>query len=148
MDDLNQLLSLSGMTVPSVKDDIIELINDIEVKVNTIDEILTPMGLDFCTLIANPELINSLEQNTIIDIIPIDSMDMMPENAEFDIGINKVKPNGENGEIDAYKTIGQANLDTRYVPARSGDNPLTGNKGIEPVTEVKSFKDYLNKLGN
>ena len=67
--------------------------------------------------------------------IDVDLLDCC-ETAEFDYRTNPAKPDGEDGEIDAYRTLGQAKLDTKYTPARQSDNPLTG----------KSFQDIYNEI--
>lgn len=89
----------------------------------------------------------SILDNIVYDIIISLDSPVIDENSEFDYRTNPAKPNGEDAEIDAYKTLGQANLDTRYVPARSGDNPLTGEKGTSPIAE-KTYKDYLKDILN
>lgn len=65
--------------------------------------------------------------------------------AAYDYGKNPTQKNGEEYDIDAYKFLGKDDLPVRYTPARSGDNPLTGKRGISSVSENR-FANYLKKV--
>jgi hypothetical protein len=59
---------------------------------------------------------------------------------DHDFGDNLTSRKGEVVDIDFPSTIGKADAKVRYVPARSGDNPLA-----EDLESVKSFRDYLKE---
>ena len=159
MNELDRILILSGLCPEELKAEIKDIKAqakcDLEcalVRYDNISQILDDDGcLDLYKLASNPALLDMLELDVMISIAPStnDEIDIafdVTENAEFDISNNPAKPNGEVQDIDGYKiTDNQANLKTRYVPARSGDNPLTGVEGISTVdgAKLKQFKDYL-----
>lgn len=130
-----------AVLIPDVQDCDAEVSNTIEV--NPITDLINQLRalLDGDIDVLDPSILDRLQIDVFLSI----DDPVIDENAEFDYRTNPAKPNGEDAEIDAYKTLGQANLDTRYVPARSGDNPLTGKKGTTPVSEMK-FSDYLKQI--
>lgn len=139
---IQRLLVLSGLIPDEVSDNSDSVTYDISSNddQDIIDNTHTSLDIDIDQI--KLEIISAIE-NTIpeeilshlditIDIEPSECC----ENAEFDYRTNPSKPNGEDGEIDAYRTLGQAKLDTKYTPARQSDNPLTG----------KTFQDFYNEI--
>ena len=159
MNELDRILILSGLCPDELRAEINDAIIQAELdlqyasdKYTNISQVLDDNGcINLSKLASNPELLDMLELDVMITIVPStnDEIDLafdVTENAEFDIANNPAKPNGEVQDIDGYKiTDNQANLKTRYVPARSGDNPLTGSEGISNVdgAKLKQFKDYI-----
>ncbi len=74
--------------------------------------------------------------------VAVDSMIPIPgqtdENADHDYGINPTSRKGYVYDVDPYKYQGDAEIPTRYVPAKSADNPL--------VKEGKPFISYLKEI--
>jgi hypothetical protein len=68
-------------------------------------------------------------------------MPQTSENAEYDYGKNPTSRKGFVYDIDPYKYQGDAELPTRMVPAKSGDNPL-----IRFRENAKSFAAYLQEV--
>lgn len=130
-----------AILIPDVQDCDAGVSNTVDV--NPITDLVNQLKalLDGDIDVLDPSILDRLQIDVFLSI----DDPVIDENAEFDYRKKPAKPNGEDAEIDAYKTLGQANLDTRYVPARSGDNPLTGKKGTTPVSEMK-FSDYLKQI--
>lgn len=139
-DTIQRLLTLAGLLD---QDDI--QTQDVEVfqtSSNDDDDIIEPCVSYDNTFDVKNEIINAIKSAIPEDIlcnldINIEITDYsVDENAEFDYRTNPAKPNGEKGEIDAYRTLGQAKLNVRYTPAKMADNPLTG----------KTFQDYYDEI--
>jgi hypothetical protein len=75
----------------------------------------------------------------VIDVEgPIDMGHQTDENAEYDYGANPTSRKGYVYDTDPYKYQGDGEMPTRYVPSKSGDNPL--------VREGKTFISYLKEI--
>jgi hypothetical protein len=76
-----------------------------------------------------------------VDVDSDGSLVPTEENADYDYGINPTSRKGYEYNTDPYQYQGNAQIPVRYVPAKSGDNPLPlWNEGI------KQFSTYLKEV--
>ena len=75
-----------------------------------------------------------------VDVDSDGAISITDENADFDYGNNPTSHKGFEYDIDPYKYQGDAELDVRYTPAKSADNPLPY------IREGKGFVTYLKEV--